>query len=164
MMAWVPAWAWRWIALLTLLAGGAVTGYVKGRDVESQKFELYRQQEKQLALEQAAVVRGQNQAQLKLKEVADAEAEKLRVERDRAVVDANRVRDSLASRSIVPKQPGSPGGGSRVCYSREQLDRGLHESLAGLYKRVVELAEQGQRDRDIAITCSNYVRGLAAVK
>jgi hypothetical protein len=156
----IPSWAWRWIGIAAVAGSAALAFYWKGVEHEEAAFDAYKAQVKALGDRQNDLSRQREQAWKQLSEATEHEAQ---LRNDRLVADLRSARlrgNALASRRIVPAPSGSTGGGDRVCYAAEQLDRGLREALGGLQRRITELAEQGQRDRDLAAECVSYVRGL----
>jgi hypothetical protein len=156
----LPSWAWRWLGIAAVAGSAALAFYWKGVEHEEVKFDDYRAQVKAAGDKQAELARQKEQAWKQLAEATEREAQ-LRTDRLAADLRAARLRgDALASRRLVPEPPGAAGGGGRICYAAEQLDRGLRQDLGGLQRRITDLAEQGQRDRDLAAECVAYVRGL----
>ena len=80
------------------------------------------------------------------------------VDRDNARLSALRVQlNAERSQRLVPAAPSGSPGDQRVCYSRDELDRGLSESLARLSARVVGIAQEGQRAVVVASQCREWV-------
>ena len=80
------------------------------------------------------------------------------VDRDAARIAALRVQlNAERSQRIVPAAPSSSSADQRVCYSRDELDRGLRESLARLSERIIGIAEEGERAVVVASQCREWV-------
>lgn len=153
----IPWWG-RWAAIGVAMLASAAFGAAKMHQHDQEKYDAREVQfklagERQVELTQQVIVTHQ-----RLRELSDADAERMRLERDAAVFAANRLRLANADRRIVPSAPTGAAGGNRVCFSREELDRGLRAAIQRLQGRALANAAEGQRSADVAVTCREWVK------
>lgn len=159
MMALIPAWAWRWIAILAVGAALAFTGYVKGREVVQVKFDEYQAQVKAAGDRQNELTQQIIAIHKQRAENAQSQAANLATARDGALARVRALESARASSRIVPPAPAGATGNNRVCFSREELDRGLRAAFARLSERSLANASEGQRAADVAQVCHDWATG-----
>ena len=157
-MGFIPAWAWRWLAIALVFAGAWGAGWFQGRLAGERDLTQYQarvEAEARVAAKRTAEVISQHKA---AKEIADAQFEELHA-KSNALLNAARLQlaKTRADSRIVPAKPGGTTGDKRICFSdRDELDRGIRELFIELSKGIIGIAEKGQRGVDVAVTCHNW--------
>jgi hypothetical protein len=127
----IPWWG-RWVALAVLISSAAAFGAAKMYEHDQAKYDereaaIKAAGDKQNELTQQAIALHQH-----LKELADAETQTLREQRDRAQFAANqRLRDDTNRRFVPAATPG-PAGPARICTTPDQFDRAIRTAVEGL--------------------------------
>jgi hypothetical protein len=160
MMALIPAWAWRWIAILLVLIGAFAAGAAKMHAHDQAKFDEFEAAVKEAGDKQNALTDQTIAAHKSLKEISDAEAKTLAAERDVATVKLRDIQSAIAGVSLLPPSAVSAAGSNRICFAADILDRGLRETVARASERIIAIAQDGQRGIDIAVTCREWAKGF----
>lgn len=162
MMAFIPPWAWRWLAVAGIGASLYGVGWLNGRHHEERLFDDYKEQVKLAADKQAFLTQQTIKAHQALKEISDAESKTLAAERDAATLRVRQLVQAGRDRSLLPPLASGTASNSRICYAdRDQLDRGIREGFNRLSERIIKLAQQGQRGADVATVCRDWSTRLA---
>jgi hypothetical protein len=151
----IPSWAWRWIAIVVLAAATGWAFYLKGEERVQVDFDEYKAQVRAAGNKQNELTRQSIAAHKQLKEIADGKARTAAAARDAALARVRSL-ESGADRRLVPTAPPRAAGGDRICFAREELDRGLRDAFARLSQRALANAEEGQRGVDVAALCRDW--------
>ena len=160
MMALIPAWAWRWLAILGVGAALYGMGWLQGRHHEELIFDDYKEQVKLAADKQNFLTAETIKAHKSLQELSDAEAKTAAAERDAATLRLRQLVQAGRDRSLLSAIPPSAAGNNRVCFATDQLDRGLRQAVGAASDRLIAIAEAGQRGVDTAVTCQQWAKGF----
>ena len=157
MMALIPAWAWRWIAILAVGAALAFTWYVKGREAVQIKFDEYQAQVKAAGDRQNELTRQTIAAHKQLQESSDAQAQTAAASRDAALARVRALESARASIRIVPSAPTSAQGNLRICYpDRDELDRQVRGAMDEAAAEDHADSATGQTGVDVATVCRDW--------
>ncbi len=154
----IPAWAWRWIAILSVGAALYGTGWIKGKIHEEKLFDEYKSQVKAVGDRQNYLTQETIKVHKALKETSDAKAKTAAAERDAALERVRTLQSTSASRSFLPRTSPSTASSNRVCFAADQLDRGVRQAIDRLQQRVVAGAAEGQRGVDTAVVCRDWAK------
>lgn len=159
MMAFIPAWAWRWIAVAAVGVALFGTGWIKGRAGEAEKFDEYKAQVKAASDRQNQLTQQTIAAHQRLREMSDVEANAAVLTRDAALARVRLLVRDAGSR-IVPAPSTGATGSNRVCFAADELDRGIREALDRVTDRTLAIAQEGQRGIDTAVVCREWTNAL----
>ena len=152
----IPSWAWRWIAIAVVAAAAGWTCYLKGEEKVQAQFDDYKAQVKAAGDRQNELTRQTIAAHQQLQEIADAHAQTAAADRDAALARVRALESARANSRIVPPAPAGAAGGDRICFAREELDRGLRAAFARLSEQSLANASEGQRAADVAAVCRDW--------
>src|SRR5258708_15651982 len=101
-LAFIPAWAWRWSAILAVAAATGGACYIAGVRHEEKLFDDYKEQVKLAADKQNFLTAATIKAHKTLQELSDAEAKTAAVERDAATLRVRQLVQAGRDSRIVP--------------------------------------------------------------
>src|SRR5258708_39368168 len=159
-LAFIPAWAWRWSAILAVAAAAGGACYIAGVRHEEKLFDDYKEQVKLAADKQNFLTAETIKAHKTLQELSDAQAKTAAAERDAATLRVRQLVQAGRDRSLLSAIPPSAAGNNRVCFATDQLDRGLRQAVGAASDRLIAIAQAGQRGVDTAVTCQQWATGL----
>lgn len=160
-LSFIPASAWRWIAIVAVSASFGFVCWLYGRAGEERVLDEYKAQIKLAADKQAYLTAETIKAHKQLQEIADAEAQAARAERDAATLRVRQLVQAGRDSRLVPAPSGSAAGSERVCSTLSELDRGVRQNLGRVSERIITLAGQGQQGIDTAIVGRDWAKGVA---
>src|SRR5258708_14487586 len=112
-LSFIPAWAWRWIAILAVAAAAGGACYIAGVRHEEKLFDDYKEQVKLAADKQNFLTQETIKAHQALKEISDAEAKTAAAERATALERVRQLVQAGRDSRIVPAAGPGACGGSR---------------------------------------------------
>lgn len=160
-MGFIPAWAWRWLAILGVGAALYGAGWLNGRHHEERIFDDYKEQVKLAADKQAFLTAQTIKAHQALKEISDAEAKTRTAERDLALSRVRQLVQAGRDRSLLSAGALSTGGRGELCYPAGELDRQIREALGEAASDDLNDSATGQAAVDTASVCKKWAQGLS---
>ena len=152
----IPSWVWRWIAIAAVASAAGWACYLKGEEKVQGAFDEYKVAVKAAGDRQNELTRQTIAAHKQLQESSDAQAQAAATARDAALARVRALQSAAARSRIVPAAPAGAAGGDRICFAREELDRGIRAAFARLSQRSLANAEEGQRGVDVATVCRDW--------
>ncbi|SRR6266581_9043234 len=142
------------------LLAGLLIGYFWGCSIEKGRFDSFKGATDALGRAQeqrSAEVAARNKSS---KEKADAESKRKDRVRDRQFADVRKRLSDGADSRLMPADPANPAGDQRICFARDEFDRGLRAALAEAAAEDLRDAEEGQRAADVAALCRDWTKSI----